>query len=238
MCTVTFVPTKNGFIFTSNRDEDPQRAASKLIEEKRGEYTITFPQDEGAKGTWFAFSNRQQFVCVLNGAFEPHIRKSSYSMSRGAMALAFFDHLSLDQFIRDFDFSGIEPFTLLVYNAGDFREIKWDERDVHHKKLSINAVHLWSSPTLYTDQWQVERALAFKAFVADQQPTQNAIVSFHKTQLVFVAEALQARLGSKIPLTNIPLKTTSVSSIEGQRKGFNFIFHRTDGHIKVNKSTF
>ncbi|MGB2476316.1 MAG: NRDE family protein, partial [Flavobacteriaceae bacterium] len=83
MCTVTFVPTKNGFIFTSNRDEDPQRAASKLIEEKRGEHTITFPQDQGAKGTWFAFSNRQQFVCVLNGAFEPHIRKSSYSMSRG-----------------------------------------------------------------------------------------------------------------------------------------------------------
>ena len=83
MCTVTFVPTASGFVFTSNRDEDPKRAATQLVEERRGDLLVTFPQDAAAKGTWIAFSDKDQFSCILNGAFEPHQRRENYSMSRG-----------------------------------------------------------------------------------------------------------------------------------------------------------
>ena len=42
MCTVTFVPTKEGFVFSSNRDEDPQRAAHNVVEDTRGDLRSIF----------------------------------------------------------------------------------------------------------------------------------------------------------------------------------------------------
>lgn len=235
MCTVTYVPIAGGFVFTSNRDEDPQRSAQKIVEDKRGEVTLTFPQDEGAHGTWFSFSDADQFACILNGAFEPHVRKDHYSMSRGLMALAFFDYENIDAFLDSFAFEGIEPFTLLLYCQGDFRELKWDETDLHHRTLPTDQIHLWSSCTLYTHDWWMDRAISFKEFVVRQQPDQKGIISYHKTELPFVPEALQARLSSPKPLTNLPLKTTSVSSILKNDEGFDFHFHRMDERFNHHK---
>lgn len=238
MCTVTFVPTASGFVFTSNRDEDPKRAATQLVEERRGDLLVTFPQDAAAKGTWIAFSDKDQFSCILNGAFEPHQRRENYSMSRGAMALAYFDYPTIDAFMDAFNFDGIEPFTLLLYNAGDFCELKWDEAELHVRKLSTKDIHLWSSCTLYTQEWWLDRTLRFKEFVSRQQPDQKGIIDFHANKLPFVPEALQARIDSAKPLTNIPLKTTSVSSIAQNKLGFNFYFQRTDGKLTTRKSTY
>ena len=237
MCTVTFVPTEEGFVFSSNRDEDPQRAAQNLVEDERGDLKVYFPQDKGASGTWFAYSNADQFACVLNGAFEPHQRKEFYTMSRGIMALAYFDYTTIDEFINTFNFEGMEPFTLILYNKGDFKELKWDEVELHVRSLSVQDIHLWSSATLYNQEWWLDRSVNFKEFVARKQPDQVGIMDYHKTVLPFVPEALQALLGSSSPLTNLPVKTTSVSSLEKTSLGFKFHFHRTDGQVKLFKST-
>ncbi len=237
MCTVTFVPTEAGFVFSSNRDEDPQRAAQNLVEDERGDLKVYFPQDKGASGTWFAYSNADQFACVLNGAFEPHQRKEFYTMSRGIMALAYFDYTTIDEFIHAFNFEGMEPFTLILYNKGDFKELKWDEVELHVRSLSVQDIHLWSSATLYNQEWWLDRSVNFKEFVARKQPDQVGIMDYHKTVLPFVPEALQALLGSSSPLTNLPVKTTSVSSLEKTSLGFKFHFHRTDGQVKLFKST-
>ena len=237
MCTVTFVPTEEGFVFSSNRDEDPQRAAQNLVEDERGDLKVYFPQDKGASGTWFAYSNADQFACVLNGAFEPHQRKEFYTMSRGIMALAYFDYTTIDEFIHAFNFEGMEPFTLILYNKGDFKELKWDEVELHVRSLSVQDIHLWSSATLYNQEWWLDRSVNFKEFVARKQPDQVGIMDYHKTVLPFVPEALQALLGSSSPLTNLPVKTTSVSSLEKTSLGFKFHFHRTDGQVKLFKST-
>ena len=238
MCTVTFVPTKEGFVFTSNRDEDPRRAAHNIVEDQRGDRTVFFPQDEGASGTWFAYSNVDQFACILNGAFKPHQRKAFYPMSRGIMALAYFDYTSIDEFINAFNFDGMEPFTLLLYNKGDFRELKWNEVELHLRKLSPQEVHLWSSATLYTQEWWIDRSVNFNEFVARQHPDQVGIMEYHKTHLPFLPEALQALLNSPSPLTNLPVKTTSVSSLAKTPQGFKFHFHRTDDQVKLFKSTY
>ena len=238
MCTVTFVPTKEGFVFTSNRDEDPKRAAHNIMEDQRGDISVYFPRDEGASGTWFAYSNADQFACVLNGAFGPHQRKEFYTMSRGIMALAYFDYATIDEFINEFNFEGMEPFTLILYNKGDFKELKWDEEELHVRSLSMQDVHLWSSATLYSQDWWIDRSVNFKEFVARQQPDQVGIMHYHKTELPFVPEALQALLVSPAPLTNLPVKTTSVSSLEKTSPGFKFHFHRTDDQVKLYKSTF
>ena len=237
MCTVTFVPTEEGFVFSSNRDEDPQRAAQNLVEDERGDLKVYFPQDKGASGTWFAYSNADQFACVLNGAFEPHQRKEFYTMSRGIMALAYFDYTTIDEFIHAFNFEGMEPFTLILYNKGDFKELKWDEVELHVRSLSVQDIHLWSSATLYNQEWWLDRSVNFKEFVARKQPDQVGIMDYHKTVLPFVPEALQALLGSSSPLTNLPVKTTSVSTLEKTSLGFKFHFHRTDGQVKLFKST-
>lgn len=237
MCTVTFVPTEEGFVFSSNRDEDPQRAAQNLVEDERGDLKVYFPQDKGASGTWFAYSNADQFACVLNGAFEPHQRKEFYTMSRGIMALAYFDYTTIDEFINTFNFEGMEPFTLILYNKGDFKELKWVEVELHVRSLSVQDIHLWSSATLYNQEWWLDRSVNFKEFVARKQPDQVGIMDYHKTVLPFVPEALQALLGSSSPLTNLPVKTTSVSTLEKTSLGFKFHFHRTDGQVKLFKST-
>ena len=57
MCTVTFVPTEEGFVFSSNRDEDPQRAAQNVVEDERGDLKVYFPQDEGASGTCLLYTS-------------------------------------------------------------------------------------------------------------------------------------------------------------------------------------
>lgn len=237
MCTVTFVPTEEGFVFSSNRDEVPQRAAQNVLEDERGDLKVYFPQDEGARGTWFAFSDADQFACVLNGAFQPHQRKEFYAMSRGIMALAYFDYATIDEFIHAFNFEGMEPFTLILYNKGDFKELKWDEVELYVRSLSVKDIHLWSSATLYNQEWWLNRSINFNEFVARKQPNQVVIMDYHITVLPFVPEALQALLGSPAPLTNLPVKTTSVSSLERTSLGFKFHFHRTDGQVKLFKST-
>lgn len=238
MCTVTFVPTPDGFIFTSNRDEDPKRSAKKIVKELRGDHKIYYPQDKKAKGTWIAFSDNDQFACVLNGAFQPHQPKADYRLSRGTMALRYFDYHSIDDFLDGFAFEGIEAFTLILYHQGDFKEVKWDEKEMHVRNLPLNTIHLWSSCTLYTEEWWLDRSISFKEFVARNNPSQADIIDFHVKELPFVHSALEARLGSAIPMSQIPLKTTSVSSLIKVDAGFDFHFHRTDGTIKAHKSTF
>lgn len=238
MCTVTFVPQTDGFIFTSNRDEDPSRAAIAFQEKQIGRSKVFFPEDQQAKGSWFAFSDTGQFACVLNGAFQPHDRKTNYLMSRGLMLLQFFEPNSINEFLRSFSFEGIEPFTLLIYNADDFREVRWDEDQLHQKQLSMEQVHLWSSCTLYNEDWWKQRSTNFGRFIKEECPDQSMIINYHKLKLPFEVAALQARLQNYSPIFNIPIETTSVSSLKKTKAGFSFLFSRTDGSLKIQKSTF
>lgn len=235
MCTVSFVPTKEGFVFSSNRDEDVSRAANRLVEQVNESFTLYYPQDELAKGSWIAFSNTNRFVCILNGAFKTHQRKETYSMSRGIMALSFFDYPSISKFIESFEFNGMEPFTLILFDDNEFSELRWDENELHHKKLALDEVHLWSSFTLYTTQWWDKRSVEFADFVAQKSPTQQDIIKYHRNKLAFEPLALQDRIGVSEPLKGLRIETTSVSSIAQYKKGFSFQFQRMDDSIKLTK---
>ena len=58
------------------------------------------------------------------------------------MALAFFDYADIENFLNDFNFDGMEPFTMILYHQGDFRELKWDEANLHVRTLSTDEVYL------------------------------------------------------------------------------------------------
>jgi len=182
MCTVTFVPAEKGnFIFTSNRDEAPKRSATELATEKIGGKKVLFPRDAKANGTWIAVANSNQLVCILNGAFIKHKHRPPYRLSRGIMALDFFSHKNAIHFFHLFDFEGMEPFTMIIFDDGNLYELRWDEVNRHIKKLDTASAHLWASCTLYAEEWQVKRQAWFSDWKdKNVAPNQSSVLDFHK----------------------------------------------------------
>lgn len=183
MCTVTYIPTSdNSFIFTTNRDEFKQRSATVLIKETNGSSKeILFPQDPKANGTWIAISDYNQLVCILNGAFVKHKHRPPYRISRGVMAKEFFSYRTAELFFDQFNFEGIEPFTMIIFDNGRLYELRWDGNNKHIKEMDTTDAHIWASATLYPKEWQEKRLLWFSEFLESNAViNRNEILDFHK----------------------------------------------------------
>lgn len=186
MCTVTFLPKgASSYILTSNRDETPKRAAhAPQAYEVHGK-EIFFPKDPLAGGTWIATDKKQFTLCLLNGAFEKHHHKPPYKLSRGIMLLDFFKYSNVQHFVDQYNFKGIEPFTLiLIEDNGNLSatELVWDENDLHVKPLDATQPHIWSSSTLYPEAVREERRHWFKLWLETHNTfVQKEIIDFHKT---------------------------------------------------------
>lgn len=186
MCTVTFLPSgSSGFILTSNRDERKQR---KTAEPPRrftvNDISVFFPRDPEANGTWIATGANQYTLCLLNGAFVPHERKPAYRMSRGLVLTGFFDFNSVDSFITGFDFSGIEPFTLIVARSAGaiiLHELIWDGEQLHVSSKDASQAHIWSSVTLYSPEVISRRKNFFRDWLS-QHPdyTLETVLNLHE----------------------------------------------------------
>lgn len=236
MCTVSFIPLQeNKFIFTSNRDENPKRAATSLHELDVKEKKLFFPQDAQARGSWFVFSNTNQFVCILNGAFEPHIPQGGYRLSRGKMALHFFEYNSHKDFIEKFKFEGMEPFTFIIYDKGTLLELRWDQNTLHQKPLSTSELHLWSSATLYPRTWQKARQKSLEDWSGVISRSQDEVMNFQLSEFPFERAALVALYGDQVP-EDLPVQTLSVSSIYRGSDTFNFKYKRANAVINFQKS--
>lgn len=154
MCFVTYLPYQQGFILTSNRDENVGRPkASPPKKYLIDAVPVFYPQDGLAGGTWIAASPKAT-VCLLNGAFVKHQPTPPYRMSRGKAVLDFFQYAHLSEFAAAYDFGGIEPFTLVVIeeeNELRLSELRWDGLQVHLSTPDTARAHAWSSVTLYND---------------------------------------------------------------------------------------
>lgn len=186
MCTVTFLPKgKTSYILTSNRDETPKRAALTPIAYTVHGKEVFFPKDPLAGGTWIATDKKQFTLCLLNGAFEKHQHQPPYKLSRGIMLLDFFKYNNVQSFIDQYDFKGIEPFTLiLIEDNGNLSatELVWDEVKLHVRHLDVTQPHIWSSSTLYPEAVRTERKHWFKLWLEEHDSfEQKEIIDFHKT---------------------------------------------------------
>jgi uncharacterized protein with NRDE domain len=183
MCTVTYLPlAQRGFIFTSNRDEAPHRSSPALRHEARGGQQLLFPHDPTAGGTWIAVSSADRLACILNGAFEPHRRNPPYRRSRGLMALDFFDFPAFGAFYDEYEFQGMESFTMLVFERGSLWELRWDERQQHLKRLDPALPHIWSSAPLYEPDVQRRREQWFAQWRAQRESFgREDVLSFHRS---------------------------------------------------------
>ena len=211
MCTVTYLPLKdNNFILTSNRDETPLRSTvpPKKYFEKGVE--LTYPKDELAGGTWIGTSDKNRLVCLLNGGFIKHTRNSFYKMSRGVIVKNILSSVNAVTYINDFDFTDIEPFTLVLvdYNVQlQTYELVWDGTKKHFTELAQEP-RIWSSSTLYTDEMKSLREDWFSNWVSENEEfQQEKIVEFHQNENLGNAE-ISPKM--KRPF----VETVSISSIK------------------------
>lgn len=183
MCTVTFIPQKeNDFILTSNRDERAARSPQNITIQESEKTTLIFPRDTAAGGTWIATSTANKVVCLLNGAFTWHKHEPPYKRSRGLMVLDFFEYKSAKEFYSSYDFEGMEPFTMIIYDNGILLELRWDEEHLHQKDLDVNQKHIWSSATLYEEAVIAKREKWFSDWLENRVDfSLEAILNFHQT---------------------------------------------------------
>ena len=186
MCTVTYLPLgNNNFILTSNRDETPLRKTIPLEIYKENGVELTYPKDALAGGTWIGASTKNRLVCLLNGGFKNHIRNRYYKISRGVIVKKILSTDNGVAYINNFDFTDIEPFTLILIDYHlqlEAYELVWDGIKKHFKKLAEEP-KIWSSSSLYTEEMKVLRKEWFSDWLAENDAfQQEKIVDFHQNE--------------------------------------------------------
>lgn len=185
MCTVTFLPKgPSSFILTSNRDEAPSRAAVHPAWYELHDRQLYFPKDPQAGGTWIVTDKSRFTLCLLNGAFEAHKRNPPYRLSRGQMVLEFFRFANVRRFLSEYEFQGIEPFTLVMVETEQqtsLTELIWDGSEAHIRNPASSRPHIWSSATLYPKEIAEQRFGWFEQWLREHpEYHQEDIIDFHK----------------------------------------------------------
>ena len=130
--------------------------------------TVFFPQEIQSKGTWIATSENLFTLCLLNGADQKHEHMPPYKKSRGLVLLDFFLYNNVDRYAFEYDFKGVEPFTLIIVDCNNERrlhQLKWDGKMVSLTDLKPFSPYIWSSATLYTDEERAIRNDWFNEFL-------------------------------------------------------------------------
>lgn len=217
MCTLTYLPTSTGFILTHNRDELSSRPTSNSIVDEHG---IHFPKDLKAGGTWFAAHKTKGVACILNGGSKTYTRKNEYRQSRGLIPLHYFNFQDVDAFLKGYDFSDIEPFTLICARHDSLSVLVHNEFDTYLEKVNKHTPQIWASTTLYTQVARTKREKWFANWLEKHpDPQESDILNFHQKAGDGDPEndMIMSRWGM--------LSTSSITQISFQKSGFQFYFH-------------
>ena len=184
MCTITLINhTSNSseFILTSNRDEATGRNTFLPDYETYADVQLFFPKDAEAGGSWIGVSELNRIACLMNGAEEAHQRKSSYRLSRGVVLKDFLSSNDLDESIKNYNFKGIEPFTMILVDFSvEFNafEMIWNEEKFKVKILEPGK-YIWSSSPLYDANMRKLRQDWFAKLQKNRALTPQVMWNFH-----------------------------------------------------------
>lgn len=186
MCTLTFIPLKNGFVLTSNRDEQVFRPTLKPNFYSHQKQQFFYPKDEVANGSWIAVSNQRKLACLLNGGFEKYERKPYYAKSRGLILIESLEANSFKDFVNEVVLKGIEPFTLLLLDfkkEPEMLQLVWDGDKKFIEKVNISKPRIWSSAALYSKTNRRLRQRWFDEWLNQfEQIADYDILNFHKAK--------------------------------------------------------
>jgi hypothetical protein len=182
MCTVTFIPVRDSFIFTSNRDEkitrkDAIRPRMSLYKGQK----LFYPKDGDAGGTWIVMKENGDVAVLLNGAFICHTPEPPYRVSRGVILLDIVSTTRPSIAFTKINLLDIEPFTLVLLENNCLYEFRWDGAEKYCRQLSANRPYIWSSATLYDGLVVKKREQWFASFLNSHPViTQQDIMNFHR----------------------------------------------------------
>jgi len=230
MCTVTLIPVgTSDFMLTSNRDEAPNRTTLTPAFYTIENVKLLFPKDEVAGGSWIGISEKQRVLCVLNGGFEMHKRKTPYRLSRGVVLKDLMVVKNLAKAIEGYNLEGVEPFTLVIIEWGftmEFKELVWDGTRKHFRNLPLEP-RIWSSSSLYNNEMKEEREKWFIDVMEERELSSNSIMNFHKT----------AGKGNKdygVIMDRFFVKTTSITQIIKDKNKVSMSFENLQTKEKSN----
>lgn len=181
MCTVTFIPLHDTLYITHSRDESNNRPGAIAPKEYTvNGHTILFPRDTAAGGTWVGINKNGNAAALLNGAFTKHQHLPPYRKSRGLIFLDIIASNDLFVTYHQIDPTGIEPFTIILWNNGALYECRWDGMQKHVLGLQASQPHTWSSVTLYNPAIAAKRNTWFSEWLqAHPSPSVEDIINYH-----------------------------------------------------------
>lgn len=184
MCTVTYIPTNDGFYLTSNRDEHHLRSpALAPAIYKACDSDVLYPKDPDKNGSWIAAKATGNVVVLLNGAFVKHVQKPTYTISRGTIVLEAIGSDKPDVYFKTANLVDVEPFTLVVCANKLLYECRWDGNKRHLTPLDTKRAYIWSSPTLYNEATQAYKARQFKKWLKSDIPLDSSsVMGFHESE--------------------------------------------------------
>ncbi|WP_420552264.1 NRDE family protein [Tenacibaculum aiptasiae] len=228
MCTVTYLPLgNNDFILTSNRDEDPKRRTIPPKEYNEDGIKLKYPKDELAGGTWIGLSEKNRLICLLNGGFTKHVRAASYKMSRGIIVKELLKVNNPVEIINQFDFNGIEPFTIVLVDwekTLNAYELVWDGEEKHFQKLG-DQPKIWSSSTLYDEGMKQLRKNWFADWLKENtEISQENIVAFHQ-------DDTRGEEGVSLKMKRSRVETVSTTSVKKEKNHVTMDYYIVDENI-------
>lgn len=182
MCTVTYIPGKEGFSITSNRDEKSWRESA-LVPQFYAFDTgsVLFPKDPHAGGTWIATHENGNAIVFLNGAFEAHTPNPPYKKSRGVVLLDLINSHSPCNSFLSINLNNIEPFTAVIFDQGFLFECRWNGNKKFREQFDASRPYIWSSATLYDKPVRDKRQVWFETWIKEKNdPTLQEILHFHR----------------------------------------------------------
>lgn len=182
MCTVSFIPVRESFIITSNRDEKTSRkdALHPRMTLYNGQ-KLFYPIDGDAGGTWIVMKENGDAAVLLNGALIRHSPEPPYRLSRGIILLDIISTARPSLTFTKINLEEIEPFTLVLLENNCLYEFGWDGIEKYCKQLSNDRAYIWSSSTLYDGFATRKREQWFASFLNNHPViTQQDIMNFHR----------------------------------------------------------
>jgi hypothetical protein len=210
MCTVTYIPgEKNNFILGHNRDEriDRPMATPPLSRMINGQNVI-YPVDPEGKGTWIGVSVGRKVVSLLNGGTKKHNRMPSYRHSRGLVIPAYFLYNGVEEFSLQYDFSGLEPFTLITVEEDRMFVLVWEDDTIKITEKNRKLPHIFFSHSLYPKNSLESRTADFyNWYLNNRDAGENDLLNYNLHQR-FESDRI-----AKFDTGKYILKTVSISVI-------------------------
>jgi len=159
MCTLSFLPVKDGYLAAMNRDEQRTRAAALPPSVHHAEeLSLLYPQ-EPTGGTWIGGNSRGNLLALLNWYSMVPGKLGQKTRSRGELIPQILGEKTAPATVRALEqipLTGVFPFRLFGFFPEEcmIREWRWDTASV------ATIAYEWSRHHWFSSSWSEERAAA------------------------------------------------------------------------------